>query len=71
LAEVSLTFDTAGLPGDTTPGHPWARLASRSRRDQRLYRAAKVNTAGGVPCRLRDIVEFFLGTGLLQGLTPS
>jgi chromosome segregation protein len=67
LAEVSLTFDTAGLPGDTTVGgvswgaaNPAEVVVTR-----RLYRGGESEyLLGGVPCRLRDIVEFFLGTGV-------
>ena len=67
LAEVSLTFDTAGLPGDTTVGgvswgaaNPAEVVVTR-----RLYRGGDSEyLLGGVPCRLRDIVEFFLGTGV-------
>lgn len=67
LAEVSLTFDTSGLPGDTAAGGvswgaagPAEVVVSR-----RLYRGGESEyLLGGVPCRLRDIVEFFLGTGV-------
>ena len=67
LAEVSLTFDMAGLPGDTTAGGvPWGAAGpSEVVVTRRLYRGGDSEyLLGGVPCRLRDIVEFFLGTGV-------
>ena len=67
LAEVSLTFDTAGLPGDTTAGGiPWGAAGpAEVVVTRRLYRGGESEyLLGGVPCRLRDIVEFFLGTGV-------
>jgi chromosome segregation protein len=67
VAEVSLTFDTAGLPGDTTAGGiPWGAASPEEVVvTRRLYRGGESEyLLGGVPCRLRDIVEFFLGTGV-------
>jgi chromosome segregation protein len=67
VAEVSLTFDTAGLPGDTTAGGvPWGAAGpAEVVVTRRLYRGGESEyLLGGVPCRLRDIVEFFLGTGV-------
>ena len=67
VAEVSLTFDTAGLPGDTAAGGvPWGAAGpAEVVVTRRLYRGGESEyLLGGVPCRLRDIVEFFLGTGV-------
>jgi chromosome segregation protein len=67
VAEVSLTFDTAGLPGDSTAGGvPWGAAGpAEVVVTRRLYRGGESEyLLGGVPCRLRDIVEFFLGTGV-------
>jgi chromosome segregation protein len=67
LAEVSLTFDMAGLPGDAMAGGvPWGAAGpSEVVVTRRLYRGGDSEyLLGGVPCRLRDIVEFFLGTGV-------
>ncbi|MGA7740742.1 MAG: chromosome segregation protein SMC [Polyangia bacterium] len=67
MAEVSLTFDTAGLPGDTTAGGvPWGAAGpAEVVVTRRLYRGGESEyLLSGVPCRLRDIVEFFLGTGV-------
>ena len=67
VAEVSLTFDTAGLPGDATAGGvPWGAAGpAEVVVTRRLYRGGESEyLLGGVPCRLRDIVEFFLGTGV-------
>ena len=67
VAEVSLTFDTAGLPGDTAAGGvPWGAAGpSEVVVTRRLYRGGESEyLLGGVPCRLRDIVDFFLGTGV-------
>jgi chromosome segregation protein len=67
LAEVSLTFDTAGLAGDTTVGGvSWGAAGpAEVVVTRRLYRGGESEyLLGGVPCRLRDIVEFFLGTGV-------
>ncbi len=67
LAEVSITFDTSAMPGDATAGGvPWGAAGpSEVVVTRRLYRAGDSEyLLGGVPCRLRDIVEFFLGTGV-------
>jgi chromosome segregation protein len=67
LAEVSITFDTAALPGDVAPGGvPWGAVGPADVVvTRRLYRGGESEyLLGGVPCRLRDIVEFFLGTGV-------
>jgi chromosome segregation protein len=67
MAEVSLTFDTIGLPGDATAGGvSWGAAGpAEVVVTRRLYRGGESEyLLGGVPCRLRDIVEFFLGTGV-------
>jgi chromosome segregation protein len=67
IAEVSLTFDTGSLASDATPGGvPWGAVGpSEVVVTRRLYRGGESEyLLGGVPCRLRDIVEFFLGTGV-------
>ena len=67
LAEVSITFDTAAMASDVAPGGvPWGMAGpSDVVVTRRLYRGGESEyLLGGVPCRLRDIVEFFLGTGV-------
>jgi chromosome segregation protein len=67
MAEVSLTFDTGHLASDVAPGGvPWGTVGpSDVVVTRRLYRGGESEyLLGGVPCRLRDIVEFFLGTGV-------
>jgi chromosome segregation protein len=67
LAEVSLTFDMGTLASDAAPGGvPWGAVGpSDVVVTRRLYRGGESEyLLGGVPCRLRDIVEFFLGTGV-------
>jgi chromosome segregation protein len=67
LAEVSLTFDMGALASDAAPGGvPWGAVGpSDVVVTRRLYRGGDSEyLLGGVPCRLRDIVEFFLGTGV-------
>jgi chromosome segregation protein len=67
LAEVSLTFDMGALASDAAPGGvPWGAVGpSDVVVTRRLYRGGESEyLLGGVPCRLRDIVEFFLGTGV-------
>src|SRR5438874_9060676 len=67
LAEVSLTFDAHALPGNAQAGGvPWGAVGpAEVVVTRRLYRAGDSEyLLGGVPCRLRDIVEFFLGTGV-------
>ena len=67
LAEVSLTFDGAGIPRDAAPGGvPWGAVApDEIVVTRRLYRDGESEyLLNGVPSRLRDVVEFFLGTGV-------
>src|SRR3954451_20190626 len=66
LAEVSLTFDARALPGTSDPGGvPWGAVGRKGVvATRRLYRdGTSEYLLGGVPCRLRDVVDFFLGTG--------
>ena len=67
MAEVSITFDTGSLGGDVAPGGiPWGAAGPTDVVvTRRYYRGGESEyLLGGVPCRLRDIVEFFLGTGV-------
>jgi chromosome segregation protein len=67
MAEVSLTFDARALPGTAEAGGvAWGAAGPEEVVvTRRLYRAGESEyLLGGVPCRLRDIVEFFLGTGV-------
>jgi chromosome segregation protein len=67
MAEVSITFDTGSLASDAAPGGvPWGAAGPADVVvTRRLYRGGDSEyLLGGVPCRLRDIVEFFLGTGV-------
>jgi chromosome segregation protein len=67
LAEVSLTFDARALPGTAEAGGvAWGAAGPEEVVvTRRLYRGGESEyLLGGVPCRLRDIVEFFLGTGV-------
>src|SRR5436190_14199299 len=67
LAEVSLTFDARAMPGDAEAGGvPWVAVGPEEVVvTRRLYRGGESEyLLGGVPCRLRDIVDFFLGTGV-------
>jgi chromosome segregation protein len=67
MAEVSITFDTGSLASDAAPGGvPWGAAGPADVVvTRRLYRGGESDyLLGGVPCRLRDIVEFFLGTGV-------
>jgi chromosome segregation protein len=67
FAEVSLTFDARGLGADTAPGGvPWGIAAPEDIVvTRRLYRDGDSEyLLNGVPSRLRDVVEFFLGTGV-------
>jgi chromosome segregation protein len=67
MAEVSITFDTEAMPGEAAPGGvPWGAAGpSEVVVTRRYYRGGESEyLLGGVPCRLRDIVEFFLGTGV-------
>jgi chromosome segregation protein len=67
MAEVSITFDTRSLQTDVAPGGvPWGAAGpSDVVVTRRYYRGGESEyLLGGVPCRLRDITEFFLGTGV-------
>src|SRR5688572_3555728 len=67
LAEVSLTFDAHAMPGEAAPGGvPWGAVGPESVVvTRRLHRdGTSEYLLGGVPARLRDIVDFFLGTGV-------
>ena len=67
MAEVSLTFDSSGLdPGVAPGGVPWGAAAPEEIVvTRRLYRDGNSEyLLNGVPSRLRDVVEFFLGTGV-------
>jgi chromosome segregation protein len=67
LAEVSLTFDARGLDGGAAAGGvPWGHAGPEDIVvSRRLHRdGTSEYLLGGVPCRLRDIVDFFLGTGV-------
>ena len=67
MAEVSITFDTRSLGSDVAPGGvPWGAAGpSDVVVTRRYYRGGDSEyLLGGVPCRLRDITEFFLGTGV-------
>ena len=64
LAEVSLTFDARAMPGSPRRAEsPGARSAPRrwSSPAGSIAMATSEYLLGGVPCRLRDVVEFFLG----------
>jgi chromosome segregation protein len=67
MAEVSLTFDARSLGQDAAPGGvPWGAVGPEEVVvTRRLYRAGDSEyLLNGVPSRLRDVVEFFLGTGV-------
>ncbi len=67
MAEVSITFDTRSLGDDVAPGGvPWGAAGPADVVvTRRYYRGGESEyLLGGVPCRLRDITEFFLGTGV-------
>jgi chromosome segregation protein len=67
FAEVSLTFDTRALPEAAAPGGvPWGAVGPESVVvTRRLHRdGTSEYLLGNVPCRLRDVVDFFLGTGV-------
>jgi chromosome segregation protein len=67
FAEVSLTFDALGLAPDAAPGGvPWGAAGpAEIVVTRRLYRdGTSEYLLNGVPSRLRDVVEFFLGTGV-------
>jgi chromosome segregation protein len=67
LAEVSLTFDARGLATSAAPdGVPWGAVGPEEIVvTRRLHRDGESEyLLNGVPSRLRDVVEFFLGTGV-------
>jgi chromosome segregation protein len=67
LAEVSLTFDSSALDTGAAPGGvPWGAAGPEEIVvTRRLYRDGNSEyLLNGVPSRLRDVVEFFLGTGV-------
>lgn len=67
FAEVSLAFDMSEVPDNAAPGGvPWGSVRPEEVLvTRRLYREGESEyLLGGVPCRLRDIVDFFLGTGV-------
>ncbi len=67
FAEVSLTFDGSAMPGDASAGGVNWGVAGPDEVvvTRRLYRGGESEyLLGGVQCRLRDIVDFFLGTGV-------
>ena len=67
FAEVSLTFDSSGLAAGVAPGGvPWGAAGPEEIMvTRRLYRDGNSEyLLNGVPSRLRDVVEFFLGTGV-------
>ncbi len=67
MAEVSLTFDARGLSSTANPdGVPWGAVGPEEIVvTRRLYRDGDSEyLLNGVPSRLRDVVEFFLGTGV-------
>jgi len=67
LAEVSLSFDARGLAAEVAPGGvPWGAAAPEEILvTRRLFRdGTSEYLLNGVPSRLRDVVEFFLGTGV-------
>jgi len=67
MAEVSITFDAKHISADLAPGGiPWGATSPEEIViTRRLHRdGTSEYLLGGVPCRLRDIVDFFLGTGV-------
>jgi chromosome segregation protein len=67
MAEVSLTFDARALDSEAAPGGvPWGAVGPEEVVvTRRLYRGGDSEyLLNGVPSRLRDVVEFFLGTGV-------
>jgi chromosome segregation protein len=67
FAEVSLTFDARTLsPGAVAGGVAWGAAGPEEIVvTRRLYRDGQSDyLLNGVPSRLRDVVEFFLGTGV-------
>jgi chromosome segregation protein len=67
MAEVSLMFDARGLAATANPdGVPWGAVGPEEIVvTRRLHRDGESEyLLNGVPSRLRDVVEFFLGTGV-------
>ncbi len=71
MAQVSIVFETDGLPLDQfallkESGHPLASTGpAEIMVTRRYYRSGESEyLMNGVTCRLRDITELFLGTGL-------
>jgi chromosome segregation protein len=67
MAEVSLMFDASGLSPTANPdGVPWGAVGPEEIVvTRRLHRDGESEyLLNGVPSRLRDVVEFFLGTGV-------
>ena len=71
MAQVSIVFETDGLPVDQfallkESGHPLATAGpSDIMVTRRYFRSGDSEyLLNGVPCRLRDVTELFLGTGL-------
>jgi chromosome segregation protein len=67
MAEVSLTFDARTLTVESAPGGvPWGAVGPEEIVvTRRLHRDGDSEyLLNGVPSRLRDVVEFFLGTGV-------
>ncbi|HLK88832.1 MAG TPA: chromosome segregation protein SMC [Polyangia bacterium] len=67
FAEVSLTFDARALGADAVAGGvAWGAAGPEEIVvTRRLYRDGQSDyLLNGVPSRLRDVVEFFLGTGV-------
>jgi len=71
MAQVSIVFETDGLPLDQfsllkEAGHPIATAGPADIMATRRYLRSGESEylLNGVPCRLRDITELFLGTGL-------
>jgi chromosome segregation protein len=67
FAEVTLTFDARGLGADAVAGGvAWGMAGPEEIAvTRRLYRDGQSDyLLNGVPSRLRDVVEFFLGTGV-------
>jgi chromosome segregation protein len=67
MAEVSLTFDSRALASTANPdGVPWGAVGPEEIVvTRRLHRDGESEyLLNGVPSRLRDVVEFFLGTGV-------
>src|SRR5262245_39530719 len=67
MAEVSLTFDARTLAVESAPGGvPWGAVGPEEIVvTRRLHRDGNSEyLLNGVPSRLRDVVDFFLGTGI-------